>query len=120
SNGQNGISLVTTNDGAIGGSVVNNTATANGQDGLAFTLTTGTIDLTGFGSPSIGSNSLTGNTRHGMSIVNNTGGVFTTSLISENDFSNNTEAGMFIGGDALGGVDTAVNTLGSIDSNNFD
>lgn len=119
SNGQNGISLVTTNDGAIGGSIVNNTATANGQDGLAFTLTTGTIDLTGFGSPSIGSNSLTGNTRHGMSIVNNTGGVFTTSLISANDFSNNTEAGLFIGGAALGGTDTAVNTLGSIDSNNF-
>ncbi len=119
SNGQNGISLVTTNDGAIGGSVVNNTATGNTQDGLAFTLTTGTIDLTGFGSPSIGNNTFTGNTRHGMSIVNNTGGVFTTSLISENDFSNNTEAGMFIGGAALGGANTAVNTLGSIDSNNF-
>ncbi|WP_417381360.1 right-handed parallel beta-helix repeat-containing protein [Gimesia sp.] len=120
SNGQNGISLNTSTNGAIGGSIVNNTASANGQDGLAFTLTTGTIDLTGFGSPSIGSNSLTGNTRHGMSIVNNTGGAFTTSLISSNDFSNNTEAGMFIGGAALGGTNTAVNTLGSIDSNNFD
>ncbi|QDT93058.1 right-handed parallel beta-helix repeat-containing protein [Gimesia algae] len=119
SNGQNGISLNTTNDGAIGGSIINNTATGNTQDGLAITLTTGTIDLTGFGSPSIGSNSFTGNTRHGMSIVNNTGGVFTTSLISENDFSNNTAAGMFLGGEALGGTDTAVNTLGSIDSNNF-
>ncbi|HBL44394.1 MAG TPA: hypothetical protein DDZ90_13465, partial [Planctomycetaceae bacterium] len=118
-NGQNGISLNTTNDGAIGGSIINNTATGNTLDGLAFTLTTGTIDLTGFGSPSIGSNTFTGNTRHGMSIVNNTGGVFTTSLISENDFSNNTAAGMFLGGEALGGTDTAVNTLGSIDSNNF-
>ena len=119
SNTQNGISLNTTNDGAIGGSIINNSATGNTQDGLAFTLTTGSIDLTGFGSPSIGSNNFTGNTRHGMSIVNNTGGVFTTSLISENDFSNNTEAGMFIGGAALGGTDTAVNTLGTIDSNNF-
>ncbi|WP_417385670.1 right-handed parallel beta-helix repeat-containing protein [Gimesia sp.] len=119
SNGQNGISLVTTNDGAINGSVVNNTATGNGQDGLAFTLTTGTIDLTAYGSPSIGNNTFTGNTRHGMSIVNNTGGTFTTALISSNDFSDNTEAGMFIGGAALGGTSTAVNTLGSIDSNNF-
>jgi hypothetical protein len=36
-----------------------------------------------------------------------------------NDFSNNTEAGMFIGGSAMGGTNTAVNTLGSIDMNNF-
>lgn len=120
SNGQNGISLNTTNSGAIRGRIQNNSAIANGQDGLAITLTTGTIDLTTFGSPSISSNTFTGNTRHGMSLVNNTGGVFTTSLISENDFSNNTEAGMFIGGDALGGTDTAMNVLGTIDSNNFD
>ncbi len=119
SNGQNGISLNTTDTGTIRGSVINNTATANGQDGFANTLTTGTIDLTTFGSPSVGSNTFTGNTRHGMSIVNNTGGVFTTALISSNDFSNNTEAGLFIGGAALGGASTAVNTLGTIDSNNF-
>ncbi len=120
SNGQNGISLNTSTSGGIRGSIVNNSAVGNGQDGLAITLTTGTIDLTGFGSPSIGSNTLTGNTRNGMSIINNTGGVFTTSLISENNFSNNTGAGMFIGGAALGGTATAFNTLGTIDSNNFD
>jgi len=119
SNGQNGISLNTLNSGTIGGQIVNNTATSNTQDGLGITLTTGTIDLTTIGSPSISNNSFTGNTRHGMSIVNNTGGTFTTALISENDFSNNTEAGLFIGGAALGGANTATNTLGSIDSNNF-
>ncbi|MFH1301450.1 MAG: right-handed parallel beta-helix repeat-containing protein, partial [Planctomycetota bacterium] len=118
-NGQNGISLNTLNSGVIGGSIVNNSAIGNTQDGLAITLTTGTVDLTAYGSPSIGSNSFTGNTRHGMSIVNNTGGAFTTALISANDFSDNTEAGLFIGGAALGGANTAVNTLGSIDSNNF-
>jgi len=118
-NGQNGISLNTLDTGTIGGSIVNNSAIGNTQDGLAVTLNTGTIDLTAYGSPSIGSNTLTGNTRHGMSIVNNDGGVFTTALISANDFSNNTEAGLFIGGAALGGANTAVNTLGSIDSNNF-
>lgn len=118
-NGQNGISLNTLNTGTIRGQIVNNTATANTQDGLAITLTTGTIDLTTFGSPSIGNNTFTGNTRHGMSIVNNTGGRITTSLISNNDFSNNTAAGLFLGGAALGGANTALNTLGSIDSNNF-
>ncbi|QDT95832.1 beta strand repeat-containing protein [Gimesia aquarii] len=118
-NGQNGISLNTLNTGTIRANIANNSAIGNTQDGLAITLTTGTIDLTTFGSPSITANTFTGNTRHGMSIVNNTGGVFTTALISENDFSNNTQAGMFIGGAALGGTDTAVNTLGSIDSNNF-
>ncbi|MCH9656500.1 MAG: right-handed parallel beta-helix repeat-containing protein [Planctomycetes bacterium] len=122
SNGQNGISLVTLNAGTIRGSVINNTATGNTQDGFASTLTTGTIDLSVLnpaGAASVGSNIFTGNTRHGMSIVNNTGGAFTTALISNNDFSNNTEAGLFIGGDALGGTDTAVNTLGTLDSNNF-
>tara|TARA_R110002095_G_scaffold195835_1_gene174549 strand:- start:5965 stop:10815 length:4851 start_codon:yes stop_codon:yes gene_type:complete len=118
-NGQNGISLNTLNSGTIGGSIVNNSAIGNTQDGLAITLTTGTVDLTAYGSPSIGSNSFTGNTRHGMSIVNNNGGAFTTALISNNNFSNNTESGLFLGGAALGGANTAVNTLGSIDSNNF-
>ena len=121
-NGQNGISFNTLGDGTIRGSVVNNTATGNTQDGFASTLTTGTIDLSALnpaGAASIGSNTFTGNTRHGMSIVNNTGGAFTTALISNNNFSDNTEAGLFIGGDALGGANTAVNTLGTIDSNNF-
>ncbi|WP_339727517.1 right-handed parallel beta-helix repeat-containing protein [uncultured Gimesia sp.] len=118
-NGQNGISLVTLNSGAIGGQIINNTATGNTQDGLAVTLTTGTVDLTTIASPSLAFNTFTGNTRHGMSIVNNNGGVFTTALISNNDFSNNIEAGLFIGGAALGGTNTAVNTLGSIDMNNF-
>ena len=118
-NGQNGISLNTLNTGTIGGQIVNNTATGNGQDGFANTLTTGTIDLTTIASPSISNNTFTGNTRHGMSITNNNGGTFTTALISTNDFSNNTEAGLFIGGAAMGGTNTAVNTLGSIDSNNF-
>ncbi|MCA9014737.1 MAG: right-handed parallel beta-helix repeat-containing protein, partial [Planctomycetaceae bacterium] len=119
SNGQNGISLNTLNTGTIGGQIVNNTATGNGQDGFANTLTTGTIDLTTIASPSISNNTFTGNTRHGMSITNNNGGTFTTALISSNDFSNNTEAGLFIGGSAMGGANTAVNTLGSIDMNNF-
>lgn len=121
-NGQNGISFNTLNTGTIRGSVINNTATGNTQDGFASTLTTGTIDLSALnpaGAASIGSNTFTGNTRHGMSIVNNTGGTFTTSLISNNNFSDNTEAGLFIGGAALGGANTAVNTLGTIDSNNF-
>lgn len=118
-NGQNGFSLNTLNTGTIRANIANNSATGNTQDGLAITLTTGTIDLTTFGSPSVTANTFTGNTRHGMSIVNNNGGVFTTALISSNDFSNNTQAGMFIGGAALGGANTAVNTLGSIDSNNF-
>ena len=120
SNGQHGISLNTTNDGAITGSIINNTATGNTEDGLAMTLTTGSIDLTGYGSPSIGSNTFTGNTGNGMSITNNNGGTFTTALISENDFSENTGAGLFLGGSAMGGTTTATNTLGSIDSNNFD
>lgn len=119
SNGQNGISLNTSNDGAITGSIVNNTATGNTEDGLAVTLTSGTIDLTGYGSPSIGSNTFTGNTENGMSITNNDGGTFTTALISENDFSNNTGAGLFIGGTDMGSGNTAFNNLGSIDSNNF-
>ncbi|QDU07963.1 beta strand repeat-containing protein [Gimesia aquarii] len=118
-NGQNGLSLNTLNSGVIRANIINNTATGNTQDGLAFGLTTGTIDLTTFGSPSIGSNTFTGNTRHGMSVTNNTGGIFRTTFISNNDFSNNTEAGMFLGGSALGGTTTAVNDLGQIDSNNF-
>lgn len=119
SNGQHGISLNTTNDGAITGSIINNTATGNTEDGLAMTLTSGSIDLTGFGTTSIGSNAFTGNTGNGMSITNNTGGTFTATEISSNDFSNNTGAGMFLGGNALGGTTTATNTLGSITSNNF-
>lgn len=118
-NGQNGISLNTLNSGAITGQIVNNTATGNGQDGFAITLTTGSVDFTTIASPSISNNTFTGNTRHGMSITNNNGGTFTTALISSNDFSNNTEAGLFIGGNAMGGANTAVNTLGSVDMNNF-
>ncbi|QDU52106.1 right-handed parallel beta-helix repeat-containing protein [Gimesia panareensis] len=119
SNGQHGISLNTSNSGAITGSIINNTATGNTSDGLAMTLTSGSIDLTGYGSPSIGSNTFTGNTGNGMSITNNDGGTFTTALISSNDFSNNTGAGFFLGGTDMGAATTATNTLGSIDSNNF-
>lgn len=119
SNGQHGISLNTSNSGAITGSIINNTATGNTSDGLAMTLTSGSIDLTGYGSPSIGSNTFTGNTGNGMSITNNDGGTFTTALISSNDFSNNTGAGLFLGGTDIGVGTTATNTLGSIDSNNF-
>lgn len=119
SNGQHGFSLNTANGGAITGSIINNTATGNTADGLAITLNSGSIDLTGYGSPSIGNNTFTGNTGNGMSITNNDGGTFTTALISENDFSDNTEAGLFFGGSDLGAATTATNTLGSIDSNNF-
>lgn len=119
SNGQHGISLNTANGGAITGSIINNTATSNTADGLAITLNSGSIDLTGYGSPSIGNNTFSGNTGNGMSITNNDGGTFTTALISENDFSDNTEAGLFLGGSDLGAATTATNTLGSIDSNNF-
>lgn len=119
SNGQNGISLNTSNNGAITGSIINNTATGNTEDGLAMTLTSGSIDLTGYGSPSIGNNTFTGNTENGMSLTNNDGGTFTTALISENDFSDNTGAGFFLDGTDMGSGNTAVNTLGSIDSNNF-
>ncbi|MCA9043518.1 MAG: hypothetical protein KDA69_04310 [Planctomycetaceae bacterium] len=112
-------------DGGIGvlGTPNANSFSNNTGNGLAFQLDGGTMVFDG-----IYNNVATGNGNNGMSIVNNLGGTFVvvnpdvpnTADIKFNDFSNNGNAGLFIGGTGAGGGPRAVTDLGLLADNNFD
>ena len=110
--------------GGIGdiGTTGSNTFNNNTGNGIAFQLNSGTITVDG-----IYNNQATGNGANGLSIVNSLGGQFTvfnpdvtnTADIKFNDFSNNTNAGIFIGGTGAGGGPRAETMLGLLADNNF-
>jgi hypothetical protein len=110
-------------DGGIGTLDVpnSNNFLSNTGNGIAFALNGGTILVDG-----IYNNNANGNA-NGISIVNNLGGTFSAinaSLpgqgdIRGNNFSENTNAGMFIGGTGAGGGPRATTNLGLIADNNF-
>ncbi|MEZ5943778.1 MAG: right-handed parallel beta-helix repeat-containing protein [Planctomycetaceae bacterium] len=112
-------------DGGIGvlGTPSSNNFTNNTGNGLAFQLDGGAMVFDG-----IYNNDATGNGNNGMSIVNNLGGTFVvvnadmpnTADIKFNDFSNNGNAGLFIGGTGAGGGPRAITDLGLLADNNFD
>ncbi len=90
--------------------------TGNGDNGLAFNLNGGRVEL-----GTMANLTATGNGANGLSIINNLGGLFNTSGLLNNDFSNNTASGLFIGGTGAGAaLNRATTNLGNVTSNNFD
>ena len=110
--GGNGVLFQTGTGGTINTSVFGVTSSTNGTDGIGFDLNGGVINVDG-----IQNNFASGNTQDGLSIVNGNGGVFTTPLIADNDFSNNNRASLFFGG-TVGGADS-FNNITTITRNNF-
>ncbi len=108
----NGLEMNTLNGGVINTSVNRNTAVGN-QHGIVFNLDSGTITLA-----SLNNNISTANLGDGVQINNGNGGVFTTTTIANNDFSNNGRAGLFFGGN-LPAV-PSFNIITTITGNNFD
>lgn len=93
-----------------------NTFNNNGEDGLAFNLTGGMVTI-----PTIALIEATGNGRHGMSITNSEGGTFSSGFIVANNFNDNTQSGLFLGGTGAGaGLVRATTDLGNVLFNTFD
>ncbi len=139
--GGNGIQIGTAG-GTFLGSLIGVTSSGNAGDGVSIVLDGGTIELAG-----IARSVFTNNGRHGLSIINDNGGTFitpfvgsqdaelllsdvfldldndptTAPVLASNDFSNNGEAGLFVGGanDVLAGT-TSLTYLGSVTRNSFD
>lgn len=117
-NGLSGLAFNTSNNGVINTGLFFNAATGNGGgvgagDGVQFNANSGAINLTG-----ISGNNLTNNRGNGLSILSSNGGQLSTPSITDNQFNDNDEASMFIGGS--GGLVNGQIDLGSVTRNNFD
>ncbi len=115
-NGESGLAFNTTNNGIINTGLFFNTASTNGAsggDGVQFNVNTGAINVSG-----ISGNTLTNNRGNGLSILDTAGGTFSVPFISDNNFNDNDEAGMFVGGS--GGLVNGIINLGSVTRNSFD
>ena len=105
--GGDGLLFETMTGGIINTDIAGVTANNNANDGIGFNLNGGIINVFSAANPTttgIQSSTATGNGGNGLSIVNGSGGMFTTGEIGGltsavgNNFSNNTGAGLFFGG----------------------